>query len=225
MAVRGATANYTGDETVAGAGAEDAPALKLFSAPWSPPAWMKRPFTPGGVPSMDVSAPNCLVPDARAAWALYFSLWHTAMQQQASGIGIPFWGFSVQNEPLAHGHMWDCCGYTLGNYTEFIKDCLVPVMQKDHPALKLLLFDHNPDNVEKWAGTSLNDSLIGEYAWGTAVHWYSDPVHRGAQLNATHLAHPAKPILHTEGCVCRDMYVLCVACSVHPCLGSLAVSV
>ena len=40
--------------------------------------------------------------DVRHAWALYFSLWHTAMQAQ---IGQPFWGYSAQNEPLAHGHM------------------------------------------------------------------------------------------------------------------------
>ena len=138
---------------------------------------------------------------ARGAWARYFSLWHTAMQHQ----GAAFWGFSIQNEPLARGHMWDCCGFTLGNYTEFIREFIMPAMQKDHPALRLLLFDHNPDNIEAWAGASLNDTAIGPYAWGTAVHWYSDRTKRGVQLNRTHLAHPHKPILHTEGCVCRSI--------------------
>ena len=93
--------------------------IRLFSAPWSPPAWMKKPFgndnatepnasTPG---AMNVCRPDSLLlgADVRTAWALYFSLWHTAMAKQLGG--HKFWGFSAQNEPLAHGHMWDCCGY------------------------------------------------------------------------------------------------------------------
>lgn len=177
-------------------------ALRLFSAPWSPPKWMKKPFpTPSSAPAMDVSAPDGLLPAARGAWAKYFSLWHTAMAAH----GAPFWGYSIQNEPLAHGHMWDCCGYTLGNYTAFARDFVMPVMKRDHPELKLLLFDHNPDSVALWAGTALNDTALGSYAWGTAVHWYSDLSQRGVQLNNTHKAHPNKPILHTEGCVCRDI--------------------
>ena len=35
--------------------------------------------------------------------------------------------------------MWDCCGYTLGNYPAFVREHLIPVMQKDHPTLNLLL--------------------------------------------------------------------------------------
>lgn len=92
---------------------------------------------------MDVCRPDSLLPDmkVREAWAKYFSLWHSAMEQQ---LGTPLWGFSAQNEPLAHGHMWDCCGYTLPNYTQFVSEHLMPRMKSDHPGLNFLAFDHNP---------------------------------------------------------------------------------
>eukprot|EP01052_Picozoa_sp_SAG31_P022670 SAG31_NODE_1815_length_7210_cov_7.167628_5_plen_84_part_00 len=70
---------------------------------------MKVPFNPSGVGAMDVCRPDSLLPSVRDAWAKYFSLWHTAYTKALEGQS--FWGFSAQNEPLAHGHMWDCCGY------------------------------------------------------------------------------------------------------------------
>eukprot|EP00935_MAST-01C_sp_MAST-1C-sp1_P002088 g2088.t1 len=188
-------------------------AIRLFSAPWSPPAWMKVPFNDQNATepnasqlgAMDVCRPNSLLAgaDVQSAWALYFSKWHTAMATQ---LGQPFWGFSAQNEPLAHGHMWDCCGYTLDRYTQFLTKYLMPRMQKDHPDLHFLAFDHNPDAIEPWMnGTYSASAALREWAWGAAVHWYSAEPQRGVALNRTHLAHPDKPILHTEGCVCRDL--------------------
>ena len=177
--------------------------LRLFSAPWSPPAWMKVPFNPGGQGAMDVCRPDSLRPELRDTWAKYFSLWHTAMAKQ---IGQPFWAFSAQNEPLAHGHMWDCCGYTLQNYTDFVSNHLMPVMQADHPELRFLAFDHNPDAIEAWVSAVFADAATKEWAFGSAVHWYSAPAQRGAALNRTHASHPDKPILHTEGCVCRNLF-------------------
>ena len=76
--------------------------MRLFSAPWSPPAWMKVPFNPGDKGAMDVCRPDSLLPELRDTWAKYFSLWHSAIARQLSG--TQFWGFSAQNEPLAHGH-------------------------------------------------------------------------------------------------------------------------
>ena len=59
--------------------------IHLFSAPWSPPAWMKVPFdrTNASEPNsshlgaMDVCRPNSLLSghDVQHAWALYFSKW------------------------------------------------------------------------------------------------------------------------------------------------------
>ena len=189
-------------------------ALRLFSAPWSPPAWMKVPFNdwpenvtepdPKHPGTMDACRPDSLLnsSDVRRAWAMYFSKWHTAMAAQ---IGQPLWGFSAQNEPAAHGHMWDCCGYTLGSYTSFVSEHLMPRMKADHPDLNFMAWDHNPDQIETWVNATYADAVTREWAWGAAVHWYSAENYRGIALNNTHKAHPDKPILHTEGCACRTL--------------------
>ena len=59
--------------------------IRLFSAPWSPPAWMKVPFdrtnasepNSSHIGAMDVCRPNSLLSghDVNQAWALYFSKW------------------------------------------------------------------------------------------------------------------------------------------------------
>lgn len=188
--------------------------LRLFSAPWSPPAWMKVPFNdwpendtepdPQHLGAMDICRPDSLLnsSNVRSAWALYFSKWHSAMATQ---LGQQLWGYSAQNEPLAHGHMWDCCGYTPESYTSFISTHLMPRMQADHPYISFLAFDHNPDAIEQWANATYSDPARRAYAWGTAVHWYSAEKQRGVNLNKTHLEFPDKPILHTEGCACRSL--------------------
>ena len=94
--------------------------------------------------------------------------------------------------------MWDCCGYTLENYTKFVTQHLMPVMKRDHPSLQYLAFDHNPDAIEMWVNATFADTETKNWAWGSAVHWYSTEAERGVALNRTHYNHPTKPILHTE---------------------------
>ena len=80
---------------------------------------------------------------------------------------------------------------------EFIRVFLGPVMQRDHPSIRLMIFDHNNDHVEEWANVMYGDPYVASIAWGTAIHWYSGSV---VSLNNSHSAHPTRPILHTEGC-------------------------
>ena len=110
---------------------------------------------------MDVCRPDSLLPHLRETWAAYFSLWHSAMAKQ---ISTPLWGFSAQNEALAHEHMWDCCGYTLPNYTDFVSQHLMPRMKRDHPALQFLAFDHNPDGAHLPRHDSLRRSYLTQIA-------------------------------------------------------------
>eukprot|EP01051_Picozoa_sp_SAG22_P012244 SAG22_NODE_1253_length_5001_cov_12.062220_3_plen_246_part_00 len=123
---------------------------------------------------MDFSLPNGLLngSDTQAAWALYFSKWHTAMEQQ---LGFPFWGFSAQNEPAAHGHMWDDCGYTPAGYAGFVRQYLMPRMKANHPKLNFMVHDHNPDTVEFYTDAAYSAAGVRDYAWGTAVHWSACP--------------------------------------------------
>ena len=94
---------------------------------------------------------------------------------------------------------------TLDSYTDFISQYLMPRMKADHPKLSFLVHDHNPDALQPWASETYADPARREWAWGAAVHWYSQESYRGIALNKTHNADPDKPILHTEGCACRDL--------------------
>ena len=89
--------------------------------------------------------------------------------------------------------MWDCCGYTLDRYISFVTEYLMPRMKADHPRLHFLVFDHNPDAIEAWVGASYEHSELREWAWGAAVHWYSEESRRGVALNNTHKSAPDKP--------------------------------
>lgn len=116
--------------------------LKLFATPWSPPAWMKVAFG-GDIPRMDGSTLPGLEGACNASWALYFSYWFSAME---SAHNLTFWGYTAQNEPTAinaTGVQWDACGWTAPGMAVFVRDFLGPVMQRDHPEIRLLIFDHN----------------------------------------------------------------------------------
>ncbi|CAN0251052.1 unnamed protein product, partial [Ectocarpus fasciculatus] len=82
--------------------------LKLFTSPWSPPAWMKEPKD--GIQSMVESAsPQGLLadPGVHAAWALFFSRFISAYKEQ----GVDLWGLTIQNESENPGP-WEACVYT-----------------------------------------------------------------------------------------------------------------
>ena len=145
--------------------------FRLYTSPWSPPAWMKRPTwedkkskhaVPAHASKMTYSAtPNCLRdgvgPDSRyaAAWALYFSKYLTAYQAHLKGLVDHLWAVTVQNEP-EFAAPWEACAYTAANMTDFVAYHLGPVLARDHPEVKILGFDHNKDHINHWAMTMLN---------------------------------------------------------------------
>jgi glucosylceramidase len=64
--------------------------IKIFSSPWSPPAWMKtnNSRTHGG----------SLRTEYYGTWALYVSKYLQAFAAE----GINIWGITLQNEPQAN---------------------------------------------------------------------------------------------------------------------------
>ena len=172
-------------------------ALKLFATPWSPPAWMKTAFG-GDIPRMDGSTLPGLEGACNASWALYFSYWFSAYKERYN---VSFWAFTAQNEPTAinaTGVQWDACGFTAAGMVDFLTNFLGPVMQRDHPGVRLMVFDHNNDHVEEWANAHYSDAYVSKIAMGTAIHWYSGSLD---SLNNSHNTWPDKPIFHTEGCL------------------------
>jgi glucosylceramidase len=165
--------------------------LNLFASPWSPPAFMKdnNSMLNGGK----------LKPAYYQAWANYYVKFIKAYERE----GIPVWGLTVQNEPMAK-QRWESCLYTAQDEADFIKNYLGPTLQKEGLAdKKIIAWDHNRDLLYQYASTILNDKEVAKYIWGIGFHWYetwtgSEPMYDNErQLQQ---AFPGTHLLFTEGC-------------------------
>ncbi len=168
--------------------------LTLFVSPWSPPAWMKdnNSMIQGGK----------LLPQYRQSWANYFVKFINAYQKE----GIPVWGLTLQNEPMAK-QTWESCYFSAEDERDYIKTYLGPTLVKQGMAdKKLIAWDHNRDLIYQRASTIFNDPEAAKYIWGIGYHWYEtwtgsammfDNVRRVAET------FPDKKLMFTEGCTDR----------------------
>lgn len=160
--------------------------IKLFISPWSPPAWMK---TTG-----KMNQGGKLKPECRDAWALYYVRFIQALEKE----GIPVWGLTIQNEPAAT-QTWDSCEYTAEEERDFIRDHLGPALhQAGLERIRVIIWDHNRDELPERAHTIYSDSEAAKYVWGAGFHWYGDPSFDHVQQ--VHDAWPDKQLIFTEGC-------------------------
>lgn len=165
--------------------------LNLFASPWSPPAFMKS--------NNDMLHGGKLKPEFFDSWALYYTKFIKEYEKE----GIPMWGISIQNEPMAT-QIWESCLYTAEEEKDFLKNHLGPTMEKEGlKDKKIIMWDHNRDLIYQRATTYLNDPDVAKYAWGIGFHWYED-WSGGDQMfdnvRRVHEAFPDKPLLFTEGC-------------------------
>lgn len=166
--------------------------LPMFVSPWSPPAWMKN--------TKDMLHGGKLSPIYYQSWANYYIKFIKSYQE----IGIPIWGLSVQNEPMAK-QSWESCNYTAEEETNFIKNFLGPTLVKSGLAdKKLIAWDHNRDLLYQRASAVLNDPTAAKYVWGIGFHWYEDWTGGGKifdNVRRVNEAFPNTHLLFTEGCV------------------------
>ena len=160
--------------------------LKLLVSPWSPPAWMKT--------NGQMNQGGRLRPECRAAWARCY----VRFIQAYAAEGIPIWGLSVQNEPMAT-QPWDSCLYTAEEERDFVRDHLGPALEAAGLGhLKLLIWDHNRDLMAERARVVFSDPAAARFVWGTGFHWYGED--HFEQVAEVHEAWPDKHLLFTEGC-------------------------
>jgi len=165
--------------------------LKLYVTPWSPPAWMKD--------NNSVTGGGKLKPEYAQAWANFY----VKFIKTYEAMGMPIWGLSVQNEPMAK-QKWESCIYTAEDERNFIRDYLGPTLAKaGMSGKKLIAWDHNRDLIYQRASTILEDPAAAKYVWGIGFHWYETWT-GGPMLfdnvRLTHEAFPGKALLFTEGC-------------------------
>jgi glucosylceramidase len=160
--------------------------LKLLVSPWSPPAWMKS--------NGQMNHGGRLRPECRAAWAQCFVRFIRAYEAE----GVPVWGVSVQNEPMAT-QRWDSCLYTAEEERDFVRDHLGPALHAAGLAhVKIVVWDHNRDHLVERTSVVYGDPEAAKFVWGAGFHWYGED--HFDQVRLVHDAWPDKQLLFTEGC-------------------------
>ncbi|HRD56540.1 MAG TPA: glycoside hydrolase family 30 protein [Ferruginibacter sp.] len=165
--------------------------LNLFASPWSPPAFMKD--------NNNMLQGGKLKPEFYDSWALYYSKFIKEYEKA----GVPIWGISIQNEPMAK-QRWESCIYTAEEETNFLKNHLGPTLEKEGlKDKKIIVWDHNRDLIYQRAQTYFNDPEASKYIWGIGFHWYEDwsggtPMYEN--IKRVYEAFPDKNIFFTEGC-------------------------
>lgn len=165
--------------------------LTLFASPWSPPAFMKD--------NKDMLHGGKLKPEFYQSWANYYAKFVKAYQAE----GIPVWGISVQNEPMAT-QKWESCIFSAEDERDFLKNYLGPTMRREGLGdKKIIAWDHNRDLIYQRASTILADPEAARYVWGIGYHWYEpwsggQPMYDNVRL--VHETFPDKHLVFTEGC-------------------------
>jgi glucosylceramidase len=168
--------------------------LTLFVSPWSPPAWMKD--------NQSMLRGGHLKEDYKQSWANYYIKFIKGYEKE----GIPIWGLSVQNEPMAK-QSWESCVFNADEERDFVKLYLGPTLVKNGlKDKKLIVWDHNRDLVFQRASTLYDDPEAAKYIWGTGFHWYETWTGSKMEFNNVKLvseSYPNKKIMFTEGCIER----------------------
>ena len=165
--------------------------LAIFASPWSPPAFMKN--------NNDMLHGGKLKPEFYQAWANYYTKFIAAYNRE----GIPIWGITIQNEPMAT-QKWESCIYSAEEERDFLKNYLGPTMKAAGlGAKKIIVWDHNRDLVYQRVNTILSDPKAAQFVWGIGYHWYEpwsggEPMYDNIKLVSD--SFPDKPLIFTEGC-------------------------
>ena len=165
--------------------------LTLFVSPWSPPGYMKD--------NNDMLHGGKLKSEYYQTWADYFVKFIKAYEKA----GIPVWGMTIQNEPMAT-QKWESCIYTADDERDFLKNYLGPTIQKAGLGdKKIIVWDHNRDLMVQRANVIFGDPEASKYAWGMGFHWYEswsggDKMFDNVKI--VHEAYPDKNLMFTEGC-------------------------
>lgn len=164
----------------------------FYISPWSPPAFMKdnKSMLQGGK----------LLPEYYQSWANYYVKYINALQNE----GIPVWGLTVQNEPMAK-QTWESCIFSAEEERDFLKNYLGPTLKKAGMGdKKITVWDHNRDLLLQRAGVLLEDPEAAKYVWGIGFHWYeswSGSEQMYENVGKVNELYPSKKLMFTEGCV------------------------
>jgi glucosylceramidase len=166
--------------------------ITMYVSPWSPPGFMKD--------NGEMLHGGKLLPQYRQSWANYYIKFIQTYEKE----GVPIWGLTLQNEPLAK-QSWESCYFSAEDERDFIKTYLGPTLAKAGMGdKKLIAWDHNRDLIYQQASTILNDPEAAKYIWGIGFHWYETWTGSSmlfGNVKKVSEAFPDKKLIFTEGCV------------------------
>ena len=164
--------------------------FKLFASPWTAPPWMK---------DNNAWVGGKLLPKYYNTWALFFSKYTKAYQD----LGIPIWGFTVENEPHGNGNNWESMLFTPEEMTNFVQFHLGPKLETDGYGDKIILgYDQNRRGIKEWADVMYATPETSKYFDGMAIHWYESTYEVFPELlQYAHNKAPNKYLIETEGCI------------------------
>eukprot|EP00475_Leptophrys_vorax_P026541 TRINITY_DN3752_c0_g1_i2.p1 TRINITY_DN3752_c0_g1~~TRINITY_DN3752_c0_g1_i2.p1 ORF type:complete len:566 (-),score=150.78 TRINITY_DN3752_c0_g1_i2:41-1738(-) len=173
--------------------------IRFFSAPWSPPFWMKDNNSSVGGHLIFGDEGN----KTYESYSDYLLKFIDAYEQT----DIPIWALSVQNEPLFNPR-WQSMLFDGDAQRIFVGSFLGPKARAAHPNLKIIVHDDQRPFLLGMAQKILstdNASLpdASKYVDGFGVHWYTsvnDYINEFGHLADCHKAFPDKFILATEAC-------------------------
>tara|TARA_S200000501_G_scaffold356058_1_gene378378 strand:- start:7 stop:1524 length:1518 start_codon:yes stop_codon:yes gene_type:complete len=156
------------------------PHIKILATPWSAPAWMKtNNSTVGGQ----------LLPQYYDTYANYFVKYIKGMSDH----GITIDAITIQNEPENPFNNPSML-MTFNEQKIFIKNYLGPIFTTENISTKIIIFDHNLDNIN-YPISILNDPIARSFVDGSAFHLYAGDINN---MSLVHDAHPDKSVYFTE---------------------------
>ena len=156
--------------------------LTYLASPWSPPQVWKEP--------KKLYQGASLKKEYYQEYANYFVRYLQEMKQRR----VPITYLSIQNEPFASQN-WESCKWTLEDQKTFINDYLLPAFKDNEINTKLLLWDHNKENMSEVVNKLYENQ---EQIAGVCFHWYSG--HHFEQLSYIKEAYPNLLIVESEMC-------------------------
>lgn len=154
---------------------------------WSAPTYMKQ--------GEDRCYGTRLKDECLEDWAEWICLYLQAMKEA----GHPIDWINCQNEPEAK-QVWESTYITAQQEGKLIKNYLYPALRRHGlENTKILIWDHNKDEMVRRSNVTLQDPEVDELVYGISYHWYVSNNFGNVEL--THVLHPDKAIVFTEGCV------------------------
>ena len=106
--------------------------------------------------------------DCAASWAQYYTRFIKAYERE----GVPVWGISVQNEPMAT-QRWESCIYTAEEERDFPKNHLgPPCSRKGLGDKKIIVWDQQPRPDLPTGADLFQRPRSGEICLSIGFHWY-----------------------------------------------------